>query len=160
MVKPRKKIIFVTPPYHCGVVEVAGSWPPLGFVYLGAQAQKAGWDVEIYDAMTLKHDFDKIRKKLVKTDFDILATVHDSVEVQCNAEDAEKVATLLKVVLPMTDDFQKMYGIKFVVPFEVDVEVGTSFGHLTEAKFSNKGNLLNGKEIQSFLQDAQSSCTN
>ena len=47
-----------------------------------------------------------------------------------------------------------------VVPFEVDVEVGTSFGHLTEAKFSNKGNLLNGKEIQSFLQDAQSSCTN
>lgn len=99
-------------------------------------------------------------RDLTGLDFDILATVHDSVEVQCNAEDAEKVATLLKVVLPMTDDFQKMYGIKFVVPFEVDVEVGTSFGHLTEAKFSNKGNLLNGKEIQSFLQDAQSSCTN
>lgn len=48
----KRKIIFVTPHYHCGVVEVAGTWPPLAFVYLGAQAKKAGWDVEVYDVMS------------------------------------------------------------------------------------------------------------
>ena len=87
-------------------------------------------------------------------DFDILATVHDSVEVQCDLKDVEKVATMLKVVLPMTKDFKTMYGIDFVVPFEVDVEVGTSFGNLMEAEFNNTGNLLNASEIQSFFQNA------
>jgi anaerobic magnesium-protoporphyrin IX monomethyl ester cyclase len=74
MAKPNRRIIFVTPPYHCGVVEVAGSWPPLGFVYLGAQAIKAGWEAEVYDAMTLRHDHDEIARKLKKTDFDVFAT--------------------------------------------------------------------------------------
>ena len=60
----------------------------------------------------------------------------------------------------MTDDFKSMYGIDFVVPFEVDVEVGTSFGHLIDAQFSEKGKLLNGPKVQSFLQDAQDSHTN
>lgn len=54
-----------------------------------------------------------------------------------------------------TDDLLPAYGIDFVVPFEVDVEVGTSFGHLTEAQFSEKGKLLNAQEIQSFIEDAQ-----
>lgn len=99
-------------------------------------------------------------RDLTGLDFDILATVHDSVEVQCKKEDVEKVATLLKVVLPMTDDFKSMYGIDFVVPFEVDVEVGTSFGHLIDAQFSEEGKLLNGPEVQSFIQNAQDSRTN
>jgi anaerobic magnesium-protoporphyrin IX monomethyl ester cyclase len=42
-----RKILFVTPPYHCGVVEVAGSWPPLGFLTLAAQAERAGGQAEI-----------------------------------------------------------------------------------------------------------------
>ena len=99
-------------------------------------------------------------RDLTGLDFDILATVHDSVEVQCKKEDVEKVATLLKVVLPMTDDFKSMYGIDFVVPFEVDVEVGTSFGHLIDAQFSEEGKLLNGPKVQSFIQNAQDSRTN
>ena len=54
----------------------------------------------------------------------------------------------------MFKKFEKMYGIKFIVPFEVDVEVGTSFGHLIEAEFSEKGSLVNGVEVQSFLENA------
>jgi anaerobic magnesium-protoporphyrin IX monomethyl ester cyclase len=69
-----KKILFMTPPYHCGVVEVAGNWPPLGFVYLGAQARKAGWTAEIYDAMTLRHNHDRIIRHLDSTEFDVFAT--------------------------------------------------------------------------------------
>jgi anaerobic magnesium-protoporphyrin IX monomethyl ester cyclase len=66
--------MFVTPPYHCGVVEVAGAWPPLGFLYLGAQARLAGWDVEVYDAMTLRHDWERIAEHLAASSFDVLAT--------------------------------------------------------------------------------------
>jgi anaerobic magnesium-protoporphyrin IX monomethyl ester cyclase len=69
-----RKILFVTPPYHCGVVEVAGTWPPLGLVYLGSQAKLAGWDVEIYDAMSLRDDHAKIEKRLRSTEFDVIAT--------------------------------------------------------------------------------------
>lgn len=93
-------------------------------------------------------------KEATGLDFDILATVHDSVEVQCNRDDIEKVSTLLKVVLPMTDDFKGMYNLDFVVPFEVDVEVGTSFGNLTEAEFSDTQKLSNLVEINSFIDHA------
>jgi len=87
-------------------------------------------------------------------DFDILATVHDSVEVQCYKKDMAKVATLLKVVLPMTQDFKNMYNLDFIVPFEVDVEVGTSFGNLTEAEFGRSGSLENSSELESFIANA------
>lgn len=73
MEKKAKKILFITAPYHCGVVEVAGSWPPLGLAYLGAQAIKAGWEAEIYDAMTLGHTIDDIKTSLKNREFDIIA---------------------------------------------------------------------------------------
>jgi anaerobic magnesium-protoporphyrin IX monomethyl ester cyclase len=69
-----RKILFVTPAYHCGVVEVAGSWPPLGLLYLAAQARRAGWSAEVYDAMTLGHDHRAIRERLLATEFDVIAT--------------------------------------------------------------------------------------
>lgn len=96
MVAAKKKIIFVTPPYHCGVVEVAGSWPPLGFIYLGAQARKAGWEPEIYDAMTLRHDFKKIRKELKKKHFDIIATT----AITPTFPDAAELCQLAKEINP------------------------------------------------------------
>lgn len=96
MVQNKKKIIFVTPPYHCGVVEVAGSWPPLGFIYLGTQAKKAGWEVEIYDAMTLRHNFKDIEKHLKKTDFDILATT----SITPTFPDAHQLCELAKKIKP------------------------------------------------------------
>jgi anaerobic magnesium-protoporphyrin IX monomethyl ester cyclase len=36
-----KKVLFITPPYHCGVVEVAGRWAPLTFAYLAGEVRKA-----------------------------------------------------------------------------------------------------------------------
>jgi anaerobic magnesium-protoporphyrin IX monomethyl ester cyclase len=70
----KRRISFVTPAYHCGVVEVAGSWPPLGLLYLAAQAERAGWEAEVYDAMTLRHDLKDIKKHLKGRDFDVVAT--------------------------------------------------------------------------------------
>ena len=96
MAAPRKKILFVTPPYHCGVVEVAASWPPLGFAYLGASAKSAGWDAEIYDAMTLRHDFDDIRRVFESKQFDIMATS----AITPTFPDAEKLCALAKDINP------------------------------------------------------------
>ena len=45
-----KKILFVTTPYHANVVEAAGRWVPLYYVYLAGAARRAGFDIEIYDA--------------------------------------------------------------------------------------------------------------
>jgi anaerobic magnesium-protoporphyrin IX monomethyl ester cyclase len=49
----RPKVLLVTPPYHSGVVEAAGVWMPLHFVYLAGAARAAGAEVRIYDAMSL-----------------------------------------------------------------------------------------------------------
>ncbi len=91
-----RRIVLATPPYHCGVVEVAGSWPPLGFVTLGAQARLAGWEAEVYDAMTLRHDFDKIAAHLEKTPYDVFATT----AITPTFPDAAKMCALAKSIRP------------------------------------------------------------
>ena len=52
-----KKILLITPPYHCGVVESAGRWPNLGFLYIAGELRKDGHEVEVYDAMAKNHTY-------------------------------------------------------------------------------------------------------
>lgn len=58
------KVLLITPDYHCGVLESAGRWPNLGFLYVAGELRKAGFDVEIYDAMSLGHDLGRIRRRI------------------------------------------------------------------------------------------------
>jgi anaerobic magnesium-protoporphyrin IX monomethyl ester cyclase len=69
-----KKILFITPPYHCGVVEVAGRWIPLHLVYLAGSAREAGFECEIYDAMSLDASHDDIARVIETKEPDIVAT--------------------------------------------------------------------------------------
>jgi anaerobic magnesium-protoporphyrin IX monomethyl ester cyclase len=96
MASDKKNILFVTPPYHCGVVEVAGSWPPLGLLYLGAQARKAGWNAEVYDAMTLRHDFIEIERQLRGREYDVFATT----AITPTFPDAYELCNLAKRIRP------------------------------------------------------------
>lgn len=66
--------MLITPPYHCGVVESAGTWLPLAFVYLGGSLRQAGYQVEIYDAMSKFHTYGEIRHHLEKSQPDVVAT--------------------------------------------------------------------------------------
>jgi len=81
-----RKILFVTPPYHCGVVEVAGRWIPLHFVYLAGAARQAGVEAEIYDAMTKDHGYPQIEARFMESRFDYIAssaitsTINDSLK--------------------------------------------------------------------------------
>jgi len=56
-----KKLLLVTPPYHCGVVEVAGRWLPLNLLYIASAARAAGVEVVLFDAMSRFEGLDEIR---------------------------------------------------------------------------------------------------
>ncbi len=59
-----KNVLLITPPYHCGVLESAGTWMPLGMVYVAGGLQNAGYNVKIYDAMSKYHTLDDIKKNI------------------------------------------------------------------------------------------------
>ncbi len=69
-----KRILLITPPYHAGVVESAGRWPPLGLLYLAGALQQAGHKVTVYDAMTLEHDLQQIASRIREGKPDIVGT--------------------------------------------------------------------------------------
>jgi anaerobic magnesium-protoporphyrin IX monomethyl ester cyclase len=70
----RPKLLFVTPPYHCGVVEVAGRWIPLHLLYLAGSARAAGFDCQVYDAMSLDATHEEIERTLETVKPDVVAT--------------------------------------------------------------------------------------
>ncbi len=71
--KTLRKVLLVTPPYHCGMVESAGVWMPLGLAYLAGSLRPAGYDPQIYDAMSLFHDMARVRRRLSDERPDVVA---------------------------------------------------------------------------------------
>lgn len=105
--KKQNRVLLITPPYHAGVVESAGRWPNLGFIYIAGELEKAGFDVEIYDAMSKFHTYDQIRSHIraQKPDFvgltAITATINDCIEVMRVArEECPDVTTFIGGVHP------------------------------------------------------------
>jgi len=103
----KNKVLLVTPAYHCGVVESAGRWPNLAFIYIAGELEPAGFEVEIYDAMSKFHDYDQIREHIRSTAPDfigvtaITATINDAVKVLTIArEECPEVVTFLGGVHP------------------------------------------------------------
>lgn len=96
-VNPRK-VLFVTPPYHSGVDEIAGRWLPLGLVYLAGAARLAGLDAEIYDAMTKRHAYPEIERRFRESMADYVA----SSAITATINEAVKTLDLAKKVRPDT----------------------------------------------------------
>jgi len=116
------KVLFVTPPYHCGVVEVAGRWIPLMYVYLAGAARAAGFDCEIYDAMSLDVGHEDIERKLDQARPDVVcvsaitATYPDALQV-CRAAKARGATTVMGGVHAtfMAPDALREDAVDFVV---------------------------------------------
>jgi anaerobic magnesium-protoporphyrin IX monomethyl ester cyclase len=116
------KVLFVTPPYHCGVVEVAGRWIPLMYVYLAGAARAAGHDCEIYDAMSLDVGHPEIARRIEEARPDVVcvsaitATYPDALEVARSARSLGAV-TVMGGVHPsfMWRDALADGGVDFVV---------------------------------------------
>ena len=83
----RPELLLITPPYHCGVVEVAGRWLPLNLLYVAEAARKAGVTPRLYDAMSLFVGWDEIREQIRKTrpryvgTYAITATINTCLEL-------------------------------------------------------------------------------
>ena len=69
-----RRIALVTPPYHSGVVETAGRWPNLAFVYIAGHLREAGFEPVYYDAMTANHDLERIASELAAMKPDVVLT--------------------------------------------------------------------------------------
>lgn len=91
-----KKILFVTPPYHCGVTEVAGRWIPLSFVYLAGAARQAGLGAEIYDAMSKDHGYAEMEGRFRASAPDYVA----STAITSSITDAIRTLEMAKAVNP------------------------------------------------------------
>ena len=107
MSKTTNKILLITPPYHSGVVESAGRWPNLGFIYIAGEVEKAGFEVEIYDAMSTFDTYEQIRERIKNSNARfvcstaITATINDAIKVLGIAkEELPGVTTLLGGVHP------------------------------------------------------------
>jgi len=66
------RVMLVTPPYHAGVVESAGVWMPLNYVYLAGHARAAGAEVRILDSMSLFMSHEDIAREVEAFAPDIL----------------------------------------------------------------------------------------
>ncbi len=97
-----EKILFITAPYHCGVVEVAGSWIPLNFAYLSRSAKEAGLKSYLFDAMSKNVGFKGIKEMIINLNPDFLClssitpTLKDNIKI---ASIAKKINGKIKVVL-------------------------------------------------------------
>ncbi len=90
------KVLFITPPFHAGVVEVAGRWVPLYFVCLSGALRAGGHAPYIYDAMTKDVGYPEIEQKIRELDPDVVATT----AITCTSPDAIKVLELAKRINP------------------------------------------------------------
>jgi len=70
----KKRVALITPPYHSGVVESAGTWLNVGFVYIAGSLRQAGYEVDYYDAMSLWHKWPDIRQRIEAFKPDVVAT--------------------------------------------------------------------------------------
>src|SRR4030042_5002198 len=92
----KKKVMLIPPPYHSGVIESAGVWLNVGFVYIAGSLRAAGYDPFIYDAMSCWHGYEDIEKGITAFKPDLVATTAFTAEIV----DALKVLKLAKDIDP------------------------------------------------------------
>ncbi len=91
-----KRIALITPPYHSGVVESAGTWLNVGFVYIAGSLRAAGYEVDYYDAMSLWHKWPEIEARIRAFNPDVVATTSFTASVA----HALEVTALAKQINP------------------------------------------------------------
>lgn len=138
-----KKILLITPPYHSGVVEAAGTWLNLGFVYIAGSLRKAGYNVEIYDAMSYFHDYTDIQNRIETLRPDVIATtaitasINDALNVLKLAKEINpKIVTVIGNVHP-TFMWKEILDNSLSVDYVVRGEGENTLPELLDAHFSS-----------------------
>jgi len=169
----KKRILFITPPYHCGVVEVAGHWMPLTFVYLAGAARDAGFEPIIYDAMTKRHGHNDIRNEIIKTKPDYVATtaitstVIDALEVLKTSKEIDSnITTIIGGVHPtfLYEEVLQNKNVDYVVRGEGEETIKELLLSLSEDKTPDQvkgiayrsGDRVIATPARPFIQDLDS----
>ncbi len=92
----KRRILLITPPFHAGVVEVAGRWVPLHMVYLAGSLKEAGYEPIIYDAMTKMVGHREIEEKIKELSPHYVATT----SITCTLPDALETLKRAKRIDP------------------------------------------------------------
>lgn len=175
------KVLLVTPDYHCGVVEAAGKWPHLGFVYVAGELRAHGYDVRIYDAMAKGVRLEEIRAEIEAFGPHIVAstaytsTLYAAIDVLRAAKEwatsaGRPVITLLGGVHPtfMWEEVLRDYSdvLDFVVRYEGEettaelldalLEVGVLETGVADAM---EGTVLDGVRGIAYLRDGRPHAT-
>ncbi|OGW37657.1 MAG: magnesium-protoporphyrin IX monomethyl ester oxidative cyclase [Nitrospirae bacterium GWC2_56_14] len=90
------RVALITPPYHSGVVESAGTWLNVGFVYIAGALRAAGYEADYYDAMSLWHTWPQIRQRIEAFRPDVVATTAFTASIV----DAVKLLAFAKGINP------------------------------------------------------------
>lgn len=140
-----KKVLLITPPYHCGVLESAGTWMPLGMVYVAGGLQKAGYEVRIYDAMSKFHTHDDIRRHIEAYSPDAVGTaaytssLYEAARVLCTAKDVNPdIVTFLGGIHPTFcwEEILQKEGntVDFIVRGEGEITTTELLDHVFQGK--------------------------
>lgn len=119
------RVMFITPPFHAGVVEVAGAWVPFYFVTLAGSTRAAGHEAVIYDAMTKYVGYPEIEARIREVKPDVVCTT----AITCTSPDAIKVMELAKRIDPKIKTicggvhasfmFEEMFGLTSAIDYIV-----------------------------------------
>ncbi len=110
MIQRRPRVLLVTAPYHSGVVESAGVWLPLNFVYVAGAARAAGAEVRIHDAMSLFASHEDIAKVIEEFRPDLVGTTAiTATEPDCRVicETAKRWNPAVKTLVDHTNALHK-----------------------------------------------------
>lgn len=106
------------------------------------KVQSAASDILLCADEGIRRDFQKFNITKSRT----LANVHDSYEASVHKSEVEQVVRIVYNNMKNNPIFRSL-GIKFNVPLEVELELGTSFGEGVLVHFDSEGNPLNLNEV-------------
>ena len=170
-----KRVALITPPYHSGVVESAGTWLNLGFVYIAGALREAGYEVDYYDAMALWHEWPEIRQRISDFAPDVVATtaftpsIVDGVELLRLAKEVNPETVTVVGNVHATFCYDELLGeqnspVDFVVRGEGEITLPALLDCLNNGDDPSKVNGIafrHGKKIHAtaaapFIEDLDS----
>lgn len=107
--------------------------------------QSAASDILLMAMVGLQNEF-KAKQMQSRT----VGIVHDSIEVVCPSTERIQALELIHKHMVSNPTLKSIFNIDFKVPFEIDVEIGTSFGSGARVDYSEYG-VSNFKAIEEYF---------
>ena len=123
-----KKLVMPTGRVFVYEKDIRGNWPET--TIKNYPVQGTGADIMSIIRVDFRRRFQKLNLDAVR-----ISTVHDSIVVDSNKKDVDKIIKLFfDVYKDMPQNFQKLFGIEYNLPLFCEVSVGNNLYDLEEIK--------------------------